>query len=306
MTAHRVHFTISGQFITEQARNFWLEDPAYALDFLGAAGVEDEATQLQIVLGKMALEGNNEYHLVEDDTTEINGEPLPRLVDVLFKAKKDKEWLQSLTKAVGEYLSRETEFVGTINGGLRVPRSWTTKHPSGNYSVLRLFGVETFEEAKARVLRYFPDAYIRYIDAETDKVNVSRITNGLKPIEVALAEVEDQALEDIYGSKDAAAEASVALNVKDYISYRNGYVLPDGTFHACGYMEHRYILNALEFTVEPVTWVKVTDTRRRYGQGLPVESEYICWPKDITQKQRDVVWDWACAHQLEKVIEFPE
>lgn len=98
------------------------------------------------------------------------------------------------------------------------------------------------------------------------------------------------------------------------VSYDVGYILPDGRFFGCGYMQHRVlaerIYKHLYNAGQEVRNIEGTDIDaqqelEKIGVVTLFKSILMDSPvdtfcsKEITQKQRDTLWDWCQAHKRE-------
>jgi len=288
-------FVISGDFLTQQSRNLWTERPLKALALLDCLDLP-ESIQVDIITGKKALVGDNEYELVDDDATENQyGAKLPSIKDVIKKLEEEL-WLEKeLLSATRQYLEDSTCFVGSPGVKLKIPYSWSTTNENGR-AILKLWEGEIWEEGIARVLKYFPDA-----QQGTHPVALRDLALSGLPLEIDPKTLEAKTSGAVFGFQDE--KGKIVLNDREF-SCRDGFILPDGTFHGCGYCQHQSLLNELELDKEPDNWAKVQDSRRRRQDGLRVDQEYIYYPDKPTQKQLDTIFDWGQKHGIE--IRFPD
>jgi len=289
----QLQFIISGEFVTQHARCLWTENPPAALEFLEAAGLEDESLQILVLTGKKAVEGENEFTLIDDNSTHTRDNiKLPSVLEIIKRLTQEAEMKQFLLEGATQYLQGEIVTVAGPFGKMKVPRSWTDQvsRIAGNVYSLKLLEGETPDEARRRLLYFFPDSIPNRIDFSEYPLEMvrERVLTGLPPTpETELPE----------------EEALFQLNDKEF-RYLDGFVLPDGTFHGCDYMKHWAILQELGLSEEPEDWTKIQDAHRRRSQGLPTEWGYINWPRHITQRQIDTIFDWSEAHGIK--VEFPE
>lgn len=87
-----LHMTITGDAITEQCRRMWAteKNPDGAMRVLSAAAPHlDEATKMDIVLGKKKISGENSKCFIEEDDsiTDLNGMRLLSLAEMFSEQK---------------------------------------------------------------------------------------------------------------------------------------------------------------------------------------------------------------------------
>lgn len=319
---HQVAMTVDAKLVVRTARELWCEDrvsTAFELLYDGIPGLTYEQV-FGILSGELTLEGTTEYKLLSDGVTDYEGIPLRSLRDMLVHLERKFKDLKADTNVILEYAYDNTHYVSSPRGLLRVPASWTTwitKEGTlgGGYHALKLLDDETIDEALARVLRWFPDAATTISD-EPDSVACQVWSSSREryaanhpdeendPIGDSLQARIEENFEDLLKS---FSEIVYKLNDKEF-TYRNGFILPDGTFHGCEFMKHREILTALGLDVieHPKDWVLVRDEDMRIRLDLPSlsESGYFSWPSFPTQAQIDTAFDWAIAHDVD--FEAPE
>lgn len=259
-----LHFRISGDFITEQARSFWADDqePGKAVALLEAAFPEMKPSiRLAILTGSKRLVGDEHgMDLVDDDAvTTSNGMPLD-LVEVTTQLQnKNKEYLEVIRDRTAMDHG-ETQVIGTPQGGMRVPAHRVQQIKSGEVQ-----WDQVLHEPLAPLSNYVMSG--RYPGPTDDP---DPIQSELPP--------------------------PVPVEPQDQITTDNGWLDPEGHFYPCLYGGHNhvlYTLNLSEGDADQRGWIKLSTSMSPElsdlpGRGISIWSRLFGRP---TQIQIDRVFD---------------
>lgn len=140
-TCNVVHFSIHGNFLTNLAREKWIEDnPKNAVDFLveSLPGMP-QSLAIQILIGKNKLEGINDLYVEDDDVTELYGistsiqarwdRLVPRFLDILAQMNSIKSRMLFLVNTMSSTGAYYRSGFGYDNGFT----SFSLKHDKEDY-----------------------------------------------------------------------------------------------------------------------------------------------------------------------------
>jgi len=272
-------FTVTGEFLTEIARQLWADEqqPEKAIDLLkeGLHGIAMEQV-LAILTGAKRLIGdsNTGVELVDDGATvSRNGRPLgiKELIGQ-FRSREDKleDEVQLLTK--------NTELVPSPKGLVEVPRRRTKIYHKTTGALVGLREDVNLEKIPHR------ECFAR-----TKLEHMTRPASQLRRLERGFDALE----EPPPPPPPPPAETEITTDC--------GWLAPDGRFYACGYGAHLDLAHRLnehvettnsELRLEKLGWAKIQAGK----VFLANYDRETC----VTQVQRDRIFDWCVkmGHEL--------
>lgn len=268
-TVEHVHFTITGEFVTNMSRTLWAdeEQPEKALNLLRAAfpGMK-EADRLCIVTGSKKVTGDSNAgcELEDDNATESPaGNPLATAIDRMMASIRKKEEERMDLRAL---VTGDTVNMGSPQGLIEVPRHRTERRGVMNRAVLKE-GVE-LENIIYRGLSnedgdFLGEPIRRPTARELDEE--ARSENPDEPLPVPLDTIP----------KDAT----------------DGWLSPEGKFYQCGWREHISLagdLGKTQVMLEQQGWIK-----------LSANQIFEPYRPPVTQAQLTRVYDWCVANEKE-------
>lgn len=315
-----VHFSITGEFMTKQARDFWREaEYGRAFELLDCCIGINREQQEQIIQGTAKLEGVNKVFIVPDSWEPDDREYYPTLLEALRRGS-DYDAYQDLRQVEAIRLLSE---VAKIN----IDPSYATGEDSANaqqmlWKAEKLIG----EDDAAKLLKDFEAELDDDFEAEMNRTRPQRIAQVLQrmhndrpeprlsglDLAVAMASNQMQIAAMQAGTWDPSAQgpspdailwrgSKLQPTVCKDMSSQNGWILPDGTYYGCGAMEHVGLAaNILamkgledndqdsEKTAENLGWIKIA--RAAFGF-------HIIGRKAPTRKQKDAIFDYCEYHK---------
>ncbi len=318
MTTTIMHFSIAGDWLTNTVRSLWADGKMNrAMTILGDIRGLDEATKMEIILGKKKFIGesgdDNGLELVDDDATEINGVPL-LTAEQIFKKKDDElNNREKIISAKEDWISGQTEKISSQWGLIKVPRSLLTKgyrKGSGspyfyledeNKKIYESLFSEEIEEAKSRLQVLINERMMRdrmfmagLNPAAIDQIHAS----GNTVLDTVLKGGFEQEFREPFRKQEPEPEK---VKPDKKLNGLNGWISPSGEFYSCGFMGHIKLasdLNATEGELEKL-WVKVQNVNEPLAL-IPREgeSDFTSIPYDgVTQAQYDTMCKWSIKHK---------
>lgn len=262
----RAHFTISGEFITEQSRSLWAEEgePEKALRLL--QGVRGLSTSQVLDI----LEGRSK--LIGDSPTGVNLAPdnqkLPTLQETLRRLKKERDEALEDRADLLQFMNGDTVNVPSPTGLRTVPRRQTKRGKHG--PVLRdgldWEGVEGRNPSDVE-----PRIY----------QEVSR-------------DAQDEAEEEVEEEYEKPKRNPPSGSKR--ITNDTGWLSPEGLFYSCRYGQHNdtaWHLGLDPWDMDKAGWVRLTVAN---GEQCFFRSDYDSFTKQQTQR----ILDYCTEKNIEK------
>ena len=270
----RLYFTITGKFVTQHARDFWVEGNEHkAIAFLveNLPGVTPEQA-LQVCTGKAKFTGeaklgdeNSCVFLEDDNIITHRNMPLLQLQEAF--ARKD----QIVKQSNDEVRDATEDPVGRAS-----PWGYISIPPRINDMLLS--GKIDWDSPKMRP--YQREPYI------------SKTPSFLSP-----PDITDVKMDAIVDDLANTLPKSVHPKPDKELNSLNGWIDRRGRFFPCEYQGHIELADLLgdgERELEKQGWIKVSDSQR-FALGLPdisVDPDF----KGATQSQIDTVFGWCQKH----------
>jgi hypothetical protein len=306
-------FSISGEFITNHARERWSEGAyAKAMELLECLKGATHEQHLEILFGKKKLIGVNELDLVDDDW-----DPASEYWDY-------PSYHEGMSR--GDYYHELKE--------LRDEKAWKIAYDEWPYS-RQGFVAHTHEHSswrkvealvgKERANHIFSQVQDDMIDrpsyfnrppkkdtispdttwtpssksAEADPLTMMYSTAQQNLLMMTIENGGDiSSLPSVDAMMNRGSNVEVVLD--DHMTSASGWLLPNGNYYGCGPMEHIGLAESLlehikvehdgnaERAAETLGWVKISKT----GFGL-----YVCCERKPTKKQFNRLWDYSVVHK---------
>lgn len=221
-TTQTVHFTVTGEFMTGQARDFWeegIQDKALSFLIDSLPGLTQEQA-LAVCEGRMKFTGDSTIGLdLVPDTAKG-----PTLVEVLAKQRAEKEAAEEYAKDLEQLMRDDTVIVASHTGAREVPARRAHRHPSIPGATRLLDGWE-FDDAPN------PDPKKKKLSAwrELAKPVFSR-SELLTPAEGVEEEIDEAEERQQHQKRRAEGVPEITSNT--------GWLLADGMFYPCKYGQH--------------------------------------------------------------------
>ena len=301
MTITKLHFSVSGEYITNIARQVWVEGELdKAIKIMGDVIGLPDADKMAVIQGKKKLVGDSDVgiSLEDDNVTECCGIKILSYEEEFAKQRAKVRRAKLEARITMEILNRDGENIASPWGLLFVPRSlldWRVSIGSGRRYFIKPrdgeVGMDTWER--------FEREFSGLVDEARDRADKFRrkMVNGYVPSingSVNTEQLLDNFLEESNKEIKTSPDASlVGLN---------GWIFPDGKFYSCGFMGHIRLADALGSTEGKLEedCVKVQDCKEplavipRDGGNFP----HIPL-KGVTQAQFDTMWGWCQKHGRE-------
>ena len=291
-------FSISGEYITEQARIFLKEGrPSAAWDLIAGCVIGISPTQaIEVLCGRKKFVGVNDVNLADDDPKAPD--PVTFMFELLRGADKYAEWNQVLkgwrdTAGVcHQAYHPKRNSVGCKNMGSPVGliSEKVAKRMAGADSdaipglLMDLFPkftdkeYEDFYERRGTEMRELVD------ECEPWTRNAASLSTLAKPL-------ADKAAQILTGPPPPKPTLG---NIK---TDDNGWILPNGKFYSCGWMGHSQLAYDLiggdDRTASAAGWVRVSLSEMSGTKAIVQGS------KEPTQKQLAVVTEFCKTRKLE-------
>ena len=319
-TSETLHFVITGEFLTRQARDYWTEDEhEKAIKLLETAfPTMPESMRMDVITGKKKILGENDKCYVEPDkATEHRGIKLLSYADAMAQAKNKFKEEKAEHKVTLEIANGDFVTMASPWGLLHVPRSLTRTRPSK--SGPRPYCIVEWDEFEIR----FPQLVEKAIEGTADKKQLDEDRRAIdKEIRNQKKMIDrfrqrngfdgGSLLDAVPIELRAAAAAVLAPPLKEVpkpdngMRSRNGWLSPDGKFYPCGFMGHVRLAAALSDGGEPQlekAWVKIQDS---HDPNAVIErikrpgSDFVHIPdRGVTQAQLNAMQRWCEKHGRE-------
>jgi hypothetical protein len=312
MTTKTLHFSISGDYITDIVRQVWVEgDMTKAIHILKSGFPMFEMDLIMdIILGKKKLVGINEMTIEDDDTTECYGIPLLSMDQQIANKEKALKEREDKILAMEQMNNGEIEKIASVHGLIPVPCSLLQSYPTlygTRYGFKDGFTIEMYEEL-------FPDK----VEEAKKKLSVVMFKRRIKDTMIASglnARLAGDLVEDPISAIDKTT-GMAKLNdgipkVDKDLDGLNGWISPDGDFYSCGFMGHIDLADRLGFKEGEIekTWVKVRDRKdpnaAEFREFLESDFSFPClsgglsamiMSESITQSQYNTIFSWCQKH----------
>ncbi len=298
------HFRISGESITEIARNLWIEgNYIKALSLLTEGVGLSEIQAAEVCTGKTKLVGDESCVNIEpDDVTETRGMLIPSVAQAFAKEMKKRRQAEDMNADYAEMALRETVLVGSPAGGRIIPRRKTKNNPS-SLGPKRVPIVDDLD--KLPVWRQIGGGVDT--DIEPKPKNTCLDVKGMasSPEELIKAENEFKMIMNVVCPPEEveyrAPDAAYAID------HESGWLSPDGRFYRCQYHEHRLLADALcgimdyqkapdgqgQEMLDEKGWVRLE------GDGFIRKAAIEEGKRPATDKQLGMIVDWCVNNKLE-------
>lgn len=238
MSVAHLHFSITGEFITEQARSFWSEenDPRRAFDLLrGMDGITDGQI-IDVLSGKKKLIGDSNVgvELVDDDHEGLSIEELLGSMQDQIANLKD-ELADRIAMAADD-----TVIVASPMGRCKVPYRKT--QPASGFQSFRVlkdgwkFEGQVGEGKILEVFKYVDENFDSMFVKSKNIVDMGALAGSQRPIE------EDT---------DEDEAKPVPPDPQSSITTDTGWLSPEGKFYPCEYGDHARTLWSLDLCDGP-------------------------------------------------------
>jgi hypothetical protein len=277
-----VHFTVTGKFLTQHARQLWADEnePARAVDLLlnGLIGIEMTHV-IDILTGRSKLEGDSTkgIDLVGDGSTlSPCGQPLPTLIEVLNRSKQETIQAKRRGDDLLKLENNEGVTMASPKGLVMVSKQTRDEIGKG-----KIEWEDVWTNRVYRQLTLFEEAYVKH----TVKPKASLFLNE---------EDEPELPPPIFHSK---------------IVTDTGWLSPDGRFYPCGWREHIYLADRIsrhlnpeesepviggwEHRLEQRGWIKFSGRDGIFKLDQPA-----------TKRQNDRILEW-CLGEGKGLTELP-
>lgn len=276
-TAKSVCFTVTGEFITQQARTFWADDdePEKALKLLKTLdGISDQQC-LDVVEGRTKLVGDSNVGV--SIVSEISPPKLPTLQETLNRLKRERDDAREDAADLTAMLNGDTVGVPSSTGLRQVPTRQTVRSSRG----ARLRDGLDWEgcadpEKGDREPRV-------WCETESSRRMQERSGRAKRIILNRIAEDEEE--------EEDLTPPPFTLE----ISSDTGWLAPDGKFYACSYGDHNEIARRLGFDgwgLDKSGWIKAAG--EEHGFFLPDGGTTVAQAAAIrafcTKEKREVPW----------------
>ena len=302
----KVHFSISGDFITQQARSFWAE-VEYLKTFRileCVIGLSKEQID-DIIQGRKKLTGINDLDLVDDDWQPAKGDHYPSLHDVLKKGESEEELQSYKEDEAREYIKRQVYLEYELDCPESSDEARTCKRKAK-----QLIGVDEYENLLEEYIAEYEDRQkpkpAVWSFSDPDPEENPPMGDWLREQEKAgKLDLSDPITMQNVMALDPMFFIDKMMNMdkrtaqgdvpqKESELFEKGWLLPNGDYYRCHYMEHQWLAGELlnkkypdeqnyEKKAEDLGWVKLTGS-----QTWPLHFE-----KKLTKKQCNRLWDYC-------------
>jgi hypothetical protein len=316
-----VHFSIEGEFITEHVRNLWQERRfAHCLKTLGCVNGLTRDQHEAIIFGKAKLTGVNDLELEEDNwqppdpryycpsllTAMEQGEKWWELQErrehEAYRYAKDNWWeTRGHKDARMAFFNRLVSLVGKekaeqIHEEVMYEYARSDSHPGAYYANQQIsqkrMGGEVDEERGLPA----PDRPPA-LDPETMVAHAMRQRMELMGMDTSVLPAIGKDMTERVMNRGMDKAPVLCPDM----SSASGWLLPDGKYYGCGYMEHIGLATRLlegklpegrdaEKFAEDIGWVKIT----KHLTGTAALAS-----KTPTKRQLTKLWDYSVFHKLD-------
>lgn len=332
MTTGVCHFKVDGPWLTQFSRMLWADEdsPHKALAVLDCLVSEDKSHEmneeiaLRILTGRAKLVGNSSDGIsLEEDNTDVSehGNALSlqaRFRHLGFKAQEASFEI----KCRDQIKAKRTEFVASPWGGIHIPLCAWEKIKTGEWSWKDLepyvkggdFPRTKRALAAMRAIYGYKDG--DDIEYACDEVRMRSEIINKTSAESAIKKQDENALDFIAGAaranvsnlpfdgsildqyiKDQTAMDKASNKppepAKDF-SAENGWIAPNGDFFTCGMIQHDALADRMG---APTKDLEKTHVRISINPMSDYRSPVQFVGRNLTQKQKDAIWDWCEFHK---------
>lgn len=287
MKSTTVHLSISGEFITEHARNLWQEcSYSKCLDVLDCITGTTREQHEEVIFGRSKFTGTKSLALEPDEWTPPEGY-CPSLKEAL---KRGENYPELLRRREDEAWSYAREEWAETRGNKRSTQAYFAK-------LTRLVGEEEAERIHNQVMHEKAEEWTQRQRKRPD----------VKPIGIeAAAQIARHTMAqrlEIAGMDASALASPEAMMNRGYditptlderMESVNGWLLPDGKFYKCGGMEHVGLAARLlpeaqdgEQEAERLGWIKLAKS---------ITGFHCLGQKKPTKRQLTKLFDYAEKH----------
>lgn len=318
-----LHFTVDPDGFTERVREFWTEGrTGFSLNLLvdGMGMTLDQALSVAMGQKKLASEDGTNFALVDDNTKITPAIQVHNMVELLNRLDK----LEQESKKLSEinrfrsiiYASSSSRVAkrGPWSGRKIVgtPVGWIPPHYVVDFLATHL-GEPSTEEWNE-----FWEEFGDEIRDEMDEVGGTLLNlnpgesvaqaraAGVGPAKPRKSEAEyDEELANQW-SKDTCTNVDIYLahqrqlermpkpKPESSLKSEDGWIIPDGKFYPCRYMEHIWLADKIagveEKDAEKRGWIKISNA---IGMGLHIYKG----DREPTQRQLNTLFDWCEKHK---------
>lgn len=300
MPLAKLHFSISGEFITGQARKFWQEaEYKKAFNLLGCLiGITLEQ-QIAVVEGRKQFTGVNELDLVDDDWERPSNYPL--FSEMLGYADGHAELRERRVEEAKACLNRCARYA--LGFDFDEERDYRVQWNAAVHIMGEDAAIAALEEAKERLEDEASNAEKALRSREAWLTGSALVPSVEKAAFIAKFTMDAQMR--MAGFEPSALPSTAAMLNRGYGSEPgldpmmesvNGWLLPNGRYYGCGSMEHAGLAHGLinDDTVEDPE--KEAEKRGWIKLARSVTGFHCLATKKPTQKQRNRLFDYAQAH----------
>ena len=324
MTIEAMHFSISGDFITNHCRDLWIEENCeQAVEVLLTLQGFTRELAYQVILGRQKLVGINELFLEEDDVTEHFGMTLLTPEQIIAKKMEELE----------KERQRHTDSIAMINilngndktysicgspwGKMKVPSYLVTYDKHSGLPVCTIDWDEFEERFPELIHRIREDSALQmHIAAEWIEQQDAINADNMRSVDSAIAdemEARTQRMNALFESNSSPSIVELAdaqvpgLGAmfqqvepeRGTYKDKTGWLLPDGKFYKCKYFQHDNLAAALGHDVKDIEgkWIRVQHPQ----DGPGVDTIMIFRMLDhtrITKRQINFMWDYCEYHKV--------
>lgn len=314
-----VHFSITGDFITQHARTLWQErNFAKAYDTLECVIGTTKKQHDDVLQGRMKFAGTNQLTLEDDDWTPPAG--YPSFVDVLKQASaftelenrredEARQILRNAAKLTGHYATEEDKeeaeihiaaaarLIGHDEALAELAHICAEPEMISERSMFAIRPDHRGSRAqRLAALPEYKDIGLGFSSNNTLSSAAARAQETLR----RMAMKKEGFDPDIVPTTDALLHRGHNLTptLCPDMSSENGWLLPDGKFYGCGTMEHVGLAERIlegkkpedtdaEEHAENLGWIKLARTFTGF---------HCLAQKKPTKRQLTKLWDYAQKH----------
>lgn len=318
LSSGTVHFTVTGEFITQQARSFWAaeDEPEKALRLLKCLYGITDAQIMDVLEGRSQLVGDSDegVTLAPDNATEIHGLPLLSPVEQYTKLKRERDEAKDEAADTVQMAIGETVVLSSPTGLREVPfRKTKNNYRAGGPRHILIEGYE-WEGIEGRKETDKVPMY-RQVTTAADRARIAsnRATEEAQDNDLMLqegeAELEKQFADPARRARVAQTLAEMGVEREepkrvppvafDKITSDVGWLSPEGKYYDCGmaYAQHNVVawhLGLSPYEMDKAGWIRCTvaETKATF---------FHCDYRTITPVQRERV----AARVAEAKLEVP-
>lgn len=301
-----VHFSITGEFVTERARELWFDGwPSKALEVLECVMFEGKPISLDLqrdlLSGKKRFEGMNDLSLVDDDWQPPDG--YPSFLDGIARGDHFAELLDLREMEACYQLGLAFDDAGNHIG---MRRKEAVAEKMGEEWVNERWNEMAVDRAVNRTVGS------RYEGLGSAPKKPVERKSEISPEDLLLHHMKVRMELAGFDSSQMATPEQVMNRGYDKdpvlcqdMSSTSGWLLPNGSYYGCGPMEHVGLAANLlpddfggdpEREAERLGWIKLVKS---------ITGFHCIGSKKPTKKQLTKLWDYAQVHgrDYEEMIE---